>query len=95
MLCADLRASRRCVVQEEDYDSDDETEEKVELTDEETMEGWLVNADPADWETLRASFLKELLQMPFKVTTPHTHTRTRIRTRTRTRTRATLAYARV
>jgi hypothetical protein len=74
-------------LQEEDYDSDDETEEKVEVDESETLEGWLDGAEGRDVDSLRASFLDELLEVPFKVYstfslqnkphTPHTYDRTR------------------
>lgn len=51
---------------EEDYDSDDETEEKVEVDESETLEGWLDGAEGRDVDSLRASFLDELLEVPFK-----------------------------
>lgn len=62
-----------CGLQEEDYDSDDETEEKVEVDESETLEGWLDGAEGRDVDSLRASFLDELLEVPFKVLPPRTH----------------------
>lgn len=62
----DDEADRR-LLQAEDYDSDDETEEKVELAEEETLDACLANADEISAADVRESYLAEHLEVPFKV----------------------------